>query len=130
VQKAKKMIDENGIKFIVGTVSSAVGLAVSALCQEKKAIYMSVGCHSDDITVGEKAHRHTFRATCSNTMLARTAANYLADKFGKKWYFITSDYSWGHTGRDAFKKVLVNRGGKIASRTSRLSEQRTTAPFY
>ena len=95
-------------------MSSATGLAVSALCQEKKVIYMSVGCHSDDITVGDKAHRHTFRPTCSNTMLARATASYIADKFGKKWYFITSDYSWGHTGRDAFKKVLAGKGGKVA----------------
>ena len=113
VQKGKKLIDEVGVKFIVGEVSSAVGLALSGLCQEKKVIYMAVGCHSDDITVGDKAHRYTFRPTCSNTMLARTTANYIADKFGKKWYFITSDYSWGHTGRDAFKKVLAAKGGKV-----------------
>jgi branched-chain amino acid transport system substrate-binding protein len=64
--------------------------------------------------VGDKAHRHTFRPTCSNTMLARATASYIADKFGKKWYFITSDYSWGHTGRDAFKKVLAGKGGNVA----------------
>jgi branched-chain amino acid transport system substrate-binding protein len=114
VQKGKKLIEEVGVKYIVGGVSSATGLAVSALCQEKKVIYMSVGCHSDDITVGDKAHRYTFRPTCSNTMLARATASYIADKFGKKWYFITSDYSWGHTGRDAFKKVLAVKGGKVA----------------
>ncbi|OIP35423.1 MAG: hypothetical protein AUK27_04570 [Deltaproteobacteria bacterium CG2_30_66_27] len=113
VQKGKKLIDEVKVKYIVGTVSSSVGLAVSALCQEKKVIYMSVGCHSDDITVGDKAHRYTFRPTCSNTMLARATASHIADKFGKKWYFITSDYSWGHTGRDAFKKVLAGKGGKV-----------------
>ncbi|MCL5965699.1 MAG: ABC transporter substrate-binding protein [Deltaproteobacteria bacterium] len=112
VQKGKKLIDEVGVKYIVGTVASNVGLAVSALCQEKKVVYMSTGCHSDEITVGDKAHRHTFRTTCSNTMLARTAATYIADRFGKKWYFITSDYSWGHTGRDAFKKILLAKGGK------------------
>ncbi len=113
VQKAKKLIDEVGVKYIVGTVSSAVGLAVSALCQEKKVVFLSAGCHSDEITIGEKAHRYTFRTTCSNTMLARTTASYIADKFGKKWYFITSDYSWGHTGRDAFKKVLAGKSGKV-----------------
>lgn len=113
VQKAKKLIDEVKVKYIVGTVASNVGLAVSALCQEKKVVYISVGCHSDDLTVGDKAHRYTFRATCSNTMLARATASYIADKFGKKWYFITSDYSWGHTGRDAFKKVLAGKGGKV-----------------
>ena len=114
VQKGKKLIDEVGVKYIVGEVSSAVGLALSGLCQEKKVIYMASGCHSDDITVGDKAHRYTFRPTCSNTMLARTTASYIAEKFGKKWYFITSDYSWGHTGRDAFKKVVLGLGGKVA----------------
>jgi branched-chain amino acid transport system substrate-binding protein len=113
VQKGKKLIDEVGVKYIVGGVSSATGLAVSALCQEKKVIYMATGCHSDEITVGDKAHRHTFRPTCSNKMLAGTTATYIADKFGKKWYFITSDYSWGHTGRDGFKKVLASRGGEV-----------------
>jgi branched-chain amino acid transport system substrate-binding protein len=113
VQKGKKLIDEVKVQYIVGTVASNVGLAVSALCQEKKVVLMCAGCHSDEITWGDKAHRHTFRTTCNNTMLARTAATYIADKFGKKWYFITSDYSWGHTGRDAFKKVLAKRGGKV-----------------
>jgi branched-chain amino acid transport system substrate-binding protein len=113
VQKGKKLIDDVGVKYIVGGVSSAVGLAVSALAQEKHVLYMGVGVHSDDITNAPKAHRYTFRATCSNTMLARTAASYIADHFGKKWYFITSDYSWGHTGRDAFKKVLLAKGGTV-----------------
>ena len=32
-------------------------------------------------------------------------------KFGKKWFFITPDYAYGHTLQDAFIKALTKLGG-------------------
>jgi branched-chain amino acid transport system substrate-binding protein len=36
----------------------------------------------------------------------------LVKKFGKKWFFVTPDYAYGHTLQDAFIKALKKAGGE------------------
>lgn len=38
----------------------------------------------------------------------------LVEKFGKRWYFITPDYAYGHTLQTAFETDLARRGGTWA----------------
>ena len=37
----------------------------------------------------------------------------LVKRFGKKWFFITPDYAYGHTLQDAFIKNLKKAGGEF-----------------
>ncbi len=70
---------------------------------------MAVGTHDTNIT-GPKAHRVTFRQTCSNAMLANAVGPELL-KHGKKWYFLTADYAFGTDAHERFKKILLAHGG-------------------
>lgn len=110
-EKARKLVEKDGVDILIGCVSSGVGLAVSAYAQQAGIPYIGTGVHSDELT-GEKVNKLFFRSTISNLMSARATGKFLLNS-GKKWYFITSDYSWGHSGEQAFMGVLKEAGGEV-----------------
>jgi len=107
--EAKRLISQDKVDVLVGCLSSGVGLAVSAIAQEAGVFFMAIGTHDTNIT-GPKAHKVTFRTTCSNNMLASALGPALLKK-GKKWYFITADYAFGNDAHDRLAKILTSAGG-------------------
>jgi branched-chain amino acid transport system substrate-binding protein len=107
--EAKRLISQEKVDLLVGCLSSGVGLAISATCEENNVFFMAIGTHDTNIT-GPKAHRVTFRQTCSNAMLANAVGPELL-KHGKKWYFLVADYAFGTDAHDRFKKILLAHGG-------------------
>ncbi len=112
VQKTNKLIDENHVDFLMGGVSSAVALANSQAAHLKRTLYMVTGGHTDPVT-GSQCRWNTFRICSTTYMLAAAIAKTLADKFGKRWYFITPDYAFGHTEQAAFADLLKKMGGTV-----------------
>ena len=45
-----------------------------------------------------------FRVCNTTAMDANAIAQTLMEKFGKKWYFLTPDYAYGHSLQDGFVK--------------------------
>ena len=107
---AKRLISQEKVDVLTGCLSSGVGLAVSAIAEENGVFFLAIGTHDTNIT-GPKANRVTFRATCSNAMLASAVGPALLKK-GKKWYFITADYAFGNDAHDRFLKILQAAGGQ------------------
>ena len=112
VQKTNKLIDENHVDFLMGGVSSAVALANSQAAHLKRTLYMVTGGRTDPVT-GSQCRWNTFRICSTTYMLAAAIAKTLADKFGKRWYFITPDYAFGHTEQAAFADLLKKIGGTV-----------------
>ncbi|MGD1065998.1 MAG: ABC transporter substrate-binding protein [Vulcanimicrobiaceae bacterium] len=110
--EAKRLIQQEKVDVLCGGLSSAVGLAVSALAEEQGIIFVAIGTHDTNIT-GPKAHRATFRQTCSNAMLANAVGPELL-KHGKKWYFLVADYAFGTDAHARLEKILTAHGGEVA----------------
>lgn len=110
-RKAQKLIERDKVHFILGGVSSSVAIAVSEVAQRGNTIYFNTNTNSDECT-GKHCHRTNFRVGPNNTMLVRSVAPYLARNFGKNWYFITHDYTWGRSGTKSFREILKKEGGK------------------
>jgi branched-chain amino acid transport system substrate-binding protein len=108
--EAKRLISQEKVDVLTGCLSSGVGLAVSALAEENGVFFLAIGTHDTNIT-GPKANKVTFRATCSNAMLANAVGPALLKK-GKRWYFITADYAFGNDAHDRFAKILTAAGGQ------------------
>jgi branched-chain amino acid transport system substrate-binding protein len=109
--EAKRLISQEKVDLLTGCLSSAVGLAVSSQAQEANTFFLAIGTHDTNIT-GPKAHRVTFRQTCSNAMLANAIAPELI-KHGKKWYLLVADYAFGTDGAARVKKILLAQGGQV-----------------
>ncbi|HTI01698.1 MAG TPA: ABC transporter substrate-binding protein [Acidisoma sp.] len=111
ISKAQKLVSQDKVDFLIGAVSSAVAEALSQFAQQNKLVYVDTGGHADDVT-GTKCAWTTFR-TCSTTwMLTSGDFETLFKKFGKKWYFITPDYSFGHALERDYIAQLTKAGGK------------------
>ena len=108
--EAKRLIQQEKVDLLTGCLSSAVGLAVSAASEEAGVFFLAIGTHDTNIT-GPKAHRVTFRQTCSNAMLANAVGPDLL-KHGKKWYFLIADYAFGTDAHERFKRILLAHGGQ------------------
>ncbi len=111
VNETKRLVLQEKVDLLVGGLSSAVGLAVSATSEELGNFFIAIGTHDTNIT-GAKVNRVCFRATTSLQMLANATCPSLLG-YGKKWYFIVADYAFGTDGRDRFKKILLAHGGQV-----------------
>ena len=111
VDETKRLVLQDKVDLLVGGLSSAVGLAVSATSEELGNLFIAIGTHDTNIT-GSKVNRVCYRATASLQMLANATCPSLLS-LGRKWYFIVADYAFGTDGRDRFKKILLSHGGQV-----------------
>ena len=113
VQKARKLIDRDQVNCIIGDVNSAIALAIAGVTSEKRVLHIVSGGHTDVVT-GKDCHWNVFRVCNTTTMDVNAIAETLIEKFGKKWYFLTPDYAYGHSVQAAFVKKLQAASGEFA----------------
>ena len=113
VQKTRKLIERDQVSFIIGDVNSVIAIAMAQVTSEKKVLHIVSGGHTDPIT-GSSCSWNVFRVCNSTTMDASAIATTLIEKFGKKWYFLTPDYAYGHSVQAGFEKILKAAGGASA----------------
>jgi branched-chain amino acid transport system substrate-binding protein len=119
---AHKVIENDHVVMVSGGVSSAVAIAEADVCQEQNTLYMAAITHSnattghDETKAGftvQKAHRHTFRWFFNAWMTGKALVPYLLKRFdqGAGFYYITSDYTWGHSLEKSMRWGLELGGG-------------------
>ena len=106
VQKTRKLIDRDQVAVILGDVNSGIAYAMSQVTAERKVFHIVPGGHTDPIT-GTNCKWNVFRVCNTTSMDANAVTPELVNRFGKKWFFITPDYAYGHTLQDAFVKALT-----------------------
>ncbi len=109
---ARQWFDTQNVDAIVDVPNSAVALAVSDVAREKNKALLVSGAAISDLT-GPKCSPNTVHWTYDTWMLAHATAGALVKNGGDSWFFLTSDYAFGHAlERDATAVVLAN-GGKV-----------------
>jgi branched-chain amino acid transport system substrate-binding protein len=109
---AQRMIERDGAIMITGGSSTGTAIAVSALCQQKKTLFMATLTHGDE-TSNQNCHYHTFRRYSDAYMSAHALAETLLSKYGSgTWFHITADYSWGWSNHDNISSLVKAKGGK------------------
>jgi branched-chain amino acid transport system substrate-binding protein len=111
VQKATKLIQQEKVDALMGTVSSAVCLAVMEVADRSKMLLVNTGSNSDEIR-GKRCNFYTFSVEGSNSQYVNTIGRYLIkEKQYKRWYFLTSDYAFGHDLLHVSRGLLKKMGG-------------------
>jgi branched-chain amino acid transport system substrate-binding protein len=110
VQKARKLIDRDKVNFLLGNINSALALAIADVAAEKGILHIVPGGHTDAIT-GATCHWNVFRVCNTTQMEANAVAPTLIKTAGKKWYYITPDYAFGHTLQAGLEKACARGGG-------------------
>ena len=110
VQKARKLIERDKVNFLLGNVNSALALAMAQVSNEKGVLHIVPGGHTDAVT-GATCHWNVFRVCNTTQMEANAVAGTLIKNAGKKWYYITPDYAFGHTLQAGLEKACTRLGG-------------------
>jgi branched-chain amino acid transport system substrate-binding protein len=110
VEKARKLIQRDKVDFLLGNVNSAMSLAIGEVSNELKTFHIVTGGHTDAVT-GTDCHWNVFRVCNTTRMESNSVAQTLFTNYGKKWYFITPDYAFGHTLQQGFEAFLKAHGG-------------------
>ncbi|HVB69792.1 MAG TPA: ABC transporter substrate-binding protein [Acetobacteraceae bacterium] len=111
VAKARKLIDRDHVDVVFGDVNSGIAYAIAGVTNEKGVLQIVPGGHTDPIT-GKDCKWNVFRICNTTSMDANAITPDLIKKFGKRWYFVTPDYAYGHTLQEAFVKALKKAGGE------------------
>ena len=110
VQKGRKLIERDKVDFLLGNVNSAMAIALGQVSNEAKVLHIVTGGHTDSVT-GTDCHWNVFRVCNTTRMETNSVSKTLFTKYGKKWYFITPDYAFGHTLQQGFEASLKEFGG-------------------
>jgi len=102
----------DGYKILTGSISSAVGLALSTQLNRWDAMYVSVVNKSPKLT-GEACNARMFRANHSDEMDFAIVAPWLKDQKQQNWSIIAADYLWGRGSGTAFKATAEKLGRTI-----------------
>src|ERR1700732_4669127 len=110
VQKADKLIDRDKVNFLIGNINSALAQAMANESNQKGVFHIVPGGHTDSVT-GTQCHWNVFRVCNTTRMETNSVSNLLLSSYGKKWYFITTDYAFGHGLQAGFEASLKEAGG-------------------
>ena len=108
----RQWIDSEKVDAIADTPNSGVALAVSNLIREKNAALLNSGAATADLT-GKACTPNTVSFTYDTYMLAHGTGAALTKAGGNTWFFLTSDYAFGHALERDTSAVVTASGGKV-----------------
>jgi len=109
---AKDLVFKEKVDILMGTLNSAISLAISDLAKTEKTPFFVTLAKSSKI-VGEKGHKYVFSITENTEMAGRAAAVALAKRPFVKYWIAGDDYEYGHSIADATWNNLKKLNPKV-----------------
>ncbi|KAB2904225.1 MAG: ABC transporter substrate-binding protein [Burkholderiaceae bacterium] len=110
--KAREWIDTQGLTMVFGGTNSGAALAMADVAKEKKRVFINNGAASSALT-NESCSPYTVHYAYDTVALAKGTGGAIVDAGGKSWFFLTSDYAFGHSLEADASKVVKDKGGKV-----------------
>jgi branched-chain amino acid transport system substrate-binding protein len=111
-QIANTWYDVDKVDMIVDVPNSGVALAISQISNKKNKVFIGSGPASSDLT-GAKCNANTVHWTYDTWMLANGTGKAIVQTGGDTWFFLTSDYAFGHALERDTSSVVEKNGGKV-----------------
>ncbi|WP_372527247.1 ABC transporter substrate-binding protein [Piscinibacter sp.] len=113
--KAREWFERGGVDAVSELVTTSVALAVQKIAKDKNRIALISGAASTRIT-NEDCNDVTVHWTYDTYAVANGTAKAVVSQGGKKWFFLTADYAFGHSlEKDASAVVKANGGEVVGS---------------
>ena len=112
VNIVRQWIDVDHVDAILDVPTSSVALAVNEVVREKNKVFLVSGAATSDLT-GAKCSPNTVDWTYDTWMLANGTGKALVKSGGDTWFFLTSDYAFGHALERDTKAVVLANGGQV-----------------
>jgi branched-chain amino acid transport system substrate-binding protein len=111
-QIANQWYDVDKVDMIVDVPNSGVALAISQVTRDKNKVFVGSGPATSDLT-GPKCSPNTVHWTYDTWMLANGTGKAVVKTGGDTWFFLTSDYAFGHALERDTVAVVEKNGGKV-----------------
>ncbi|MES2423290.1 MAG: ABC transporter substrate-binding protein [Pseudomonadota bacterium] len=113
--KAREWLERDKVDAVTELVTTSTALAVMKIAKEKNRIALVSGAASTRIT-NEDCNDVTVHWTYDTYAVANGTAKAVVKQGGKKWFFLTADYAFGHSlEKDAGDVVKANGGEVLGS---------------
>jgi branched-chain amino acid transport system substrate-binding protein len=113
--KAREWFEKGGVDMVTDLVTTSTALAVQKIAKEKNKIVLISGAASTRIT-NDDCNDVTVHWTYDTYAVANGTAKAVTKGGGKKWFFLTADYAFGHSlEKDATEVVKANGGEVLGS---------------
>ena len=113
--KAQRMLDQDGVAFLMGEINSASALTIMQVAERNKRLFMQIGARSDALR-GKNCNRFTFHVDIPSTVMVNAVGKALVrDNMmkDKKFFTLTADYIFGHDLARAAKSFFDANSGKL-----------------
>ena len=111
-QIANQWYDVDKVDMIIDVPNSGVALAVSNVTNNKNKVFIVSGAAASDLT-GAKCNANTVHWTYDTWMLANGTGKAIVKTGGDSWFFLTSDYAFGHALERDTAAAVEKAGGKV-----------------
>jgi branched-chain amino acid transport system substrate-binding protein len=111
--KAREWYDVGGVDAIFEMMASSVAIAVFEMTKERHKIAIASGAATSALT-GKNCSPYGIHWTYDTYALAAGAGRTIANQpDGDTWFFVTVDYSFGHSLEADTTKFVKEAGGKV-----------------
>ncbi len=112
--KVKRLVEQLKVDFVVGPVSSAVGLAIHDYLRGQKVIQINPCAFTRELTSPQKWSPNIFRVVETTDQTNYSMGKWMYKSTPHRNVVITaSDFSAGHHSVEAFKAGFEDAGGKV-----------------
>ncbi len=110
--KAREWFERGGVDVVSELVTTSVALAVQKIAKEKNRIALVSGAASTRVT-NDDCNDVTVHWTYDTYAVANGTAKAVTQGGGKKWFFLTADYAFGHSLEKDASAVVKANGGEV-----------------
>ncbi len=112
--KIRRLVEEHKVNFVIGPLSSAVGLAIHDYIRKQKIIQVNPVATTRELTSPEKASENIFRVCDTSDQTNYTMGKWVYKNTPYRNVVLSSaDWAAGHHSMDGFKAAFEESGGKI-----------------
>ncbi len=108
VRVAEELLAREKVDVLMGTFSSAVGLAIADFARQRRVFFLAAEPLTDKI-VWESGNRYTFRLRPSTYMQTAMLVPDAVRLNKKRWAIVYPNYEYGTSATAAFKQLMIAR---------------------
>jgi branched-chain amino acid transport system substrate-binding protein len=113
--KAQRMLDQDGVAFLMGEINSAVAATIMQVAARNKRLFLQIGARSDALR-GKNCNRYTFHVDIPSAVMVNSVGKALVRDGmmkDKKFFTLTADYLFGHDLAASARRFFNENGGNL-----------------
>ncbi|MBR1177146.1 ABC transporter substrate-binding protein [Bradyrhizobium sp. KB893862 SZCCT0404] len=109
---SRKWFETEGVDAITDLAGSAVALATQEIARSRNKILLVTGAATTELT-GKACSDTTTQWGYDTYALAKGTASQVTKQGGDSWFFLTTDYAFGHSLQNEASRFVTENGGKV-----------------